>query len=128
MGFWIFMFIIAIIYPAMMIVIGLLFKNAAPKKINYIYGYRTAMSMKNRDTWEFAHRYIGRLSLLLGLLLLIPSVVPMLFLMSGSEELIATVGLIIACVGMVVLFASIFRTERVLKKTFDKNGNRIVAV
>lgn len=121
------MFAVAILCPVLMIGMGLLFRNAAPKKINYIYGYRTTMSMKNRDTWEFAHRYIGRLSLFMGLLLLVPSAVPMLFLIDGSEELIATVSLIIAFVGLAVLFASVFQTERVLKKTFDKHGNRIVA-
>ena len=121
------MFVVAILCPMLMIVMGLLFRNAAPKKINYIFGYRSTMSMKNRDTWEFAHRYIGRLSLFLGLLLLVPSAVPMLFLIGRSEELIATVSLIIAVVGLAVLFASIFQTERALKKTYDSNGKRISA-
>ena len=26
-----------------------------PKEINNFFGYRTAMSRKNRDTWDFAH-------------------------------------------------------------------------
>ena len=32
----------------------------APKEINSVFGYRTSMSMKNKDTWEFAHKYCGK--------------------------------------------------------------------
>lgn len=124
MGFWIFMLIMAVLIPAIMIIMGLLFRKAGPKKINYIYGYRTAMSMKNRDTWEFAHRYCGRYSLYLGLILLIPSAVPMLFLIGRSVELIGIVGTVICFVDMVPLFLVIFQTERELKRVFDENGNR----
>lgn len=47
--------------PLLMIIFGAIFRKAAPKKINSLYGYRTTMSMKNRDTWEFAHHYFGRI-------------------------------------------------------------------
>ncbi|MCY6372198.1 SdpI family protein [Clostridium ganghwense] len=30
-----------------------------PKEINSTFGYRTTMSSKNKDTWNFAHRYAG---------------------------------------------------------------------
>lgn len=36
-------------------------RKRPPKKINSFYGYRTAMSMKNRETWEFAHKHCGKL-------------------------------------------------------------------
>lgn len=118
------MLIMAILCPAIMIAAGLIFKNAAPKKINYIFGYRTEMSMKNRDTWEFAHTYFGQLWLFLGLILLIPSGVPMLFLIGKSTELIGIIGTIICFVDMTVMLAAIFPTEKALKKNFDKDGNR----
>ena len=28
--------------------------------VNFVFGYRTSMSMKNKDTWEFAHKYCGK--------------------------------------------------------------------
>lgn len=124
MGFWILMFVTAVLCPVIMIIMGLLFRKAGPKKINYIYGYRTTMSMKNRDTWEYAHRYCGRLSLYLGLIMLTPSAVPMLFLIGKGIELIGIVGIVICFVDMIPLFAVIFQTERELKRVFDENGNR----
>ena len=54
MGFWIFMLIMNLLIPFTMIGFGRHFMRKAPQKINGIYGYRTTMSMKNRETWEFA--------------------------------------------------------------------------
>ena len=42
--------------PLIMIVFGKVFLKNPPKEINLIYGYRTGRSMKNKDTWNFAHR------------------------------------------------------------------------
>ena len=125
MGFWIWMFIVAILCPTIMIVAGLYFRKSAPKKINAIFGYRTTMSMKNKDTWEFAHKYIGNLWSVLGFTLIVPSVVPMFFLIDKSEELISVFSLVICFVGMAAIIASIIPTEKALKKNFDKDGNRI---
>lgn len=123
MGFWVFMLFMAILCPVILIIMGLLFRKSGPKKINSIYGFRTAMSMKNRDTWEFAHRYCGRLSLYIGLIMLIPSVVPMLFVI-GDIKLSGIIGILICFIDMIPLFVIIVLTEKALQKTFDKDGNR----
>ena len=81
--------------------------------------------MKNRDTWEFAHKYIGNLWSVLGFTLIVPSAVPMFFLIDKSEELISVFSLVICFVGMAAIIASIIPTEKALKKNFDKDGNRI---
>lgn len=126
MGFWIWMFIVAILCPFVMIGAGLIFRKTAPKKINFFFGYRTERSMKNKDTWEFAHKYIGNLWLVLGLSLIIPSTVPMLFVIGKSEKLISVLSLSVCFLGMVALIVSIFLTENALKKAFDKDDNKIV--
>ena len=124
MGFWIFMLAMGLLFPVIMILFGAVFTTTAPKKINYIFGYRTDMSMKNRDTWEFAHKYIGKLWFRLGLLLIPITVIPMLFVIGNSENVVATVGLIVGFVNTVTLIVPIFFTEKALNKAFDKDGNR----
>ena len=59
MGFWIFMLIMDLLLPFTMIGFGRYFMKKAPKEINSVFGYRTSMSMKNKDTWKFAHKYCG---------------------------------------------------------------------
>ena len=61
MDLWIFMLIMVLLFPVIMILIGRYFMKTSSKEINYMFGYRTNMSMKNKDTWDFAHKYIGKL-------------------------------------------------------------------
>ena len=124
MGFWIYMLIMNLLIPMTMIGFGLLFVKKAPHDINYLFGYRTEMSMKTRDTWDFAHQYIGRLWLLIGLVLLPVSVVPPLFTLGRGEDTIGTVGAVVVLVQIAALMIPIFPTESALRRTFDKDGRR----
>ena len=124
MGFWIFMLAMGLLFPAIIILFGSMFMKSAPKKINYIFGYRTDMSMKNRNTWEYAHKYIGRLWFRLGFLLIPITVIPLLFVIGNSENVVGTVGLIVSFINTVVLIVPIFFTEKALNRAFDKDGNR----
>lgn len=124
MGFWLFMLVMELLFPAIMIGIGKSFQKAAPKDINPIYGYRTAMSMKNRDTWEFAHRHCGRLWFKLGLILLPVNLIPMLLVIRQSKDVVGNVGTVLCIINLVVIIATIFPTEAALKRTFDQDGNR----
>jgi len=124
MKFWIFMLIMELLIPVTMIGFGRYFSKKAPKEINSVFGYRTSMSMKNKDTWEFAHKHFGKIWFKWGWILLVVSVVVKLFTIGQSEDVIGWTGAILVHVQMVVLIVGIIPTERALKKTFDKNGNR----
>ena len=127
MGFWIFMLCTVLLVPLIMLFFGLYFKNKSPKEINSLFGYRTTMSMKNKDTWEFAHHYCGRLWLVLGMIMLPLSVIPMLFFINQDIDVVGIAGGIIEGIQVVILLISIFPTEKALKKTFDENGNRRIS-
>ena len=124
MGFWIFMLVMDLLIPFTMIGFGRYFIKNAPKKINKVFGYRTSMSMKNQETWEFAHHYCGSLWLKIGCIMLILSIIAMLFVIGKDENVIGTFGGILCGIQLVVLISSIFPTEIALKNNFDKHGNR----
>lgn len=119
MGFWIFMVIMDLMIPFIMIVFGKVFLKNPPKEINLIYGYRTGRSMKNKDTWDFAHRYLGKIWLRGGLVLLPVSLGAMLFVLGKDQNTIGVAGGILCFVQMVPLIGAVFPTERALKKEFD---------
>ena len=124
MGFWVAMFIFNLLVPLLMVVFGRIMYKHAPKSINGVYGYRTSMSMKNEDTWKFAHDYCGRLWYKIGLIMLIPSVLVQLPFVRRSTDTIGIMTVVLETVQICVMIASIFPTERALRKTFDKYGNR----
>lgn len=124
LGYWLFMLAVSLVIPLTMIIFGRHFMHSPPKEINGSYGYRTSMSMKSRETWDFAHRYFGRLWFILGLILLPLSAAAMLFLLGESVKAIGNSSLIIMAFQLLFLIIPIFPTERALKKNFDRFGFR----
>ena len=114
----------SIIVSAVLIIAGWLMWKHCPKKINKFYGYRTKRSMKNMDTWKFAHEYCGKLWWKLGWIMLISSVViHPICRYCGHTMTTETIYAILCNLQVVVLLISIFLTETALKKKFfaDKN-------
>lgn len=124
MWFWWFMFVCNLLIPVILIIAGRIMWKHCPKKINTVYGYRTKRSMKNMDTWRFAHNYCGRLWWKIGWFSLFPSAVVQIPFFESSEDVIGIVGGIICMIQVVILIASIFPTEAALKKTLNDDGTR----
>lgn len=119
-----FIFACDLLIPIMMIGFGRIMWKHTPKDINYIFGYRTTRSMKNEDTWRFAHEYCGRLWWRIGLIMLIPTVLVHIPFYDSSKDTIGIVATIVMTVQLIVLIASIFPTEIALKKSFNDDGTR----
>lgn len=124
MWFWWFMFVCDLLIPVLMIICGRMMWKHAPGNINGIIGYRTARSMKNIDTWRFAHDYCGRLWWKIGWGMLVPSAVIQLPFYSSSVNWIGTVGGVLCVIQCIILIVSIFPTEKALKATFTDEGRR----
>ena len=116
MALWLFNLVI----PAIMIVFGAYFTKRSPNKINMLLGYRTALSMKNRDTWETAHSIIGKCWLTEGVILLLASAIPAILYPESEIALI-----IVMFAQLPVLLSGVIYTEIRLHRIFDKNGNRM---
>lgn len=125
MGFWIFMTLMTMLLPLFMLLFGLYFTRKSPKEINYLFGYRTTRSMKNKDTWEFAHKKIGKLWLAVGAIILPVSAVIMVLVLGQSKDVIGNTGSVIVLLQLVPLIATIFPVEKALKENFDEEGNKI---
>ena len=122
MLFWIFMMIMELLMPLIMIIFGKIFTNNPPSSINYVYGYRTKRSMKNMDTWVFAHKYFGKIWFISGLFLTPISIIPMFFVIGKDTESIGIVGAIIMFFQLILLIGAIVPTEYVLSRRFDSEG------
>ncbi len=121
MGFHIAMTICTLILPLVLLGFGAMFKFTMP--INPMFGYRTSMSMKNDITWNFAHRFIGKLWMPLGAAALPPSILTMIFLPDGTEDSIGAAVIIVMIAQLIIILASVTATEIALHRHFDKNGN-----
>lgn len=125
MGFWSFMLLMNLLIPGAMLGFGWLFRAHPPRKINYIYGYRTKMAMKNEDTWLFAQRHFAKIWWVLGWILLVPTVLVMLLLLGRDVDTVSVWSGVICTVQCIVMLLPIGLTERALHRHFDRDGNRI---
>lgn len=124
MRFWVFMLICNLIIPLIMVIAGGLMWKRCPKEINRIIGYRTKRSMKNDDTWKFAHSFCGKLWWIMGLIIVVPSGAVMIPFFNGTYETIGIASLVVVIVQLIALIVSFIPTEMALKKTFNDDGTR----
>ena len=115
-----------LLIPLIMLIGGIIMYKSCPKKINHFLGYRTKRSMKNEETWRFAHEYCGKLWIKLSIALIPLTVLAHLPFYKSSEGVVSTAGVIISFVLCAILIMAIFPTEAALKKNFDEDGNRII--
>lgn len=124
MTLWLLMCATASFIPLIMIISGGYFSRKAPGKINSIFGYRTELSMKNDDTWSFAHKHMGKLWFRAGIIILPVSIAAMFFALGKGEDTIYSFVTVVTLIQTVLLVILIFPTEAALRKNFDKDGKR----
>ena len=87
---WIFMLLVDLLIPAVMLFFGLRFEKKTPKPARsmFSFGYRTVMSMKSKETWDFAHKTVGKLYVIMGIILAVLSIVVLLFTIGKDKDTI----------------------------------------
>lgn len=124
MEVWFGITLTVLIIPGLMIICGKYYIKKAPKNINHFVGYRTKRSMKNNETWNFAHNYMGKLWFKYGVVLLIVSVLLMFLPIGQDEDAVGGLAAIITTVQVFVMIVPGVLTEKALKENFDEEGNR----
>lgn len=122
MWLWWLMFGIDLIVPVVMILVGRMMWKHCPKEINDTFGYRTKRSMKNQDTWKFAHEYCGKLWWKAGWILLALTVPVQLLLLGCGEEMLPMWSLGLMLLQTSVMLLTIAPTESALKRKFEEGG------
>jgi len=126
MNFWIFMLVMNLLTPLVMIIYGRIFEKKPPKiaRSKFAFGYRTVMSMKNEETWEYAHRFFGKLWFRFGIAVGLISIIVLFFFIGKDKDTVGFAGMIICYVQLVAMLLPVIPTELALRRRFDKYGNR----
>ena len=118
--------LVDLLIPAVMVFFGLRFEKKTPKPARsmFSFGYRTVMSMKSKETWDFAHKTVGKLYVIMGIILAVLSIVVLMFTIGKDKDTIGFTGMIICYVQIVGMLLPCIPTELALRRNFDKNGKR----
>lgn len=118
-GFWWFMFFADLLIPLCMLLFGrMMWKRPAKEVGRGWYGYRTALSMKNQETWEFAQKACGRLWWRAGWVLLVVSAVALLPFWGRGVDTVGMAGLVVCGMQCACMIGTVFIVERALKRHF----------
>ncbi len=124
MWYWWFLLVCDLICPVGMMIGGRWMWKRPAKQINGLVGYRTARSMKNRETWRFAQEYNGRLMWKYGSWLLLPAVAVPVLLYGSTEKALTIASCVLWVVELAALLIPIPQTEKALKAEFPDKGEK----
>jgi len=116
MPFWFFLLCMDLLVPITAIIFGLRFRKKPPQNINSFFGYRTARSMKDQESWTFAHNLCGNIWYKMGLIMIPLSLITMFFVIKDSIEIVALSGLTLCFLQSIALILTIIPVELQLKR------------
>lgn len=77
---------------------GIIMYKFPPKKINGLYGYRTASSMQSQTKWDFAQKYSAKIMAFIGFGMLIISFTRTLLTFDNDQTAIFGVAILLLSV------------------------------
>lgn len=110
--------------PLLLIVIGKIFEKYPSKEPNIAIGFRTKLSMMNKETWDYAQRLFPKVWISLGRTLLPLSLIILFLLYSEDKDYTGNLALILMLVQVILMLGSILYVNLKLKKAFNSDGSR----
>lgn len=110
--------------PLLLIVIGKIYEKYPSKEPNIVIGFRTKLSMMNKETWDYAQRLFPKVWISLGRTLLPLSLIILFLLYSEDKDYTGNLVLILMLVQVVLMLGSILYVNLKLKKAFNSDGSR----
>ena len=110
--------------PLLLIVIGKILEKYPSKEPNIAIGFRTKLSMMNKETWDFAQRLFPKAWISLGRIMLPLSLIILFLLYSEDKDYTGNLVLILILAQVVLMLGSILYVNLKLKKAFNSDGSR----
>lgn len=110
--------------PLFLIVIGKIFEKYPSKEPNIAIGFRTKLSMMNKETWDCAQRLFPKVWISLGRTMLPLSLIILFLLYSEDKDYTGNLALILMLVQVVLMLGSILYVNLKLKAVFNSDGSR----
>ncbi|WP_294795191.1 SdpI family protein [uncultured Fenollaria sp.] len=110
--------------PLFLIVIGKIFEKYPSKEPNIAIGFRTKLSMMNKETWDYAQRLFPKAWISLGRIMLPISLIILFLLYSEDKDYTGNLALILMMVQVVLMLGSILYVNLKLKAAFNSDGSR----
>ncbi|MBE5781329.1 MAG: SdpI family protein [Clostridiales bacterium] len=119
-----FQLFLMLLIPLCLSLFGLKWKNNPPKVMGSAIGYRSRRSLYSPQSWEYAHRFMGRIWSVEGPLVTIVSLALYLYLNSAMPDKIMNIMTIIMLIQPALFFIPIIFVEQALEQKFPGSGKK----
>lgn len=109
-------FLILLLSGLIFFIVGIIFQKYPPKKMNWIYGYRTPSSMKSQERWDFAQRYSANELKRGGVFMLLISFIGLFINVDEAVGVVIGLGILI-----LISIYLIIKTETAIRSKFNHN-------
>lgn len=124
MGTRIVMLCCTILIPGLVLLFGAILRKKTPREINAVFGYRTRRSIQNQETWDFAQRYLAKIWMPAGAVMLAVSAAAAILFFRKDLHTFGVAVEVLTYVQLAAVLLSIPLTEHALKREFDENGKK----
>lgn len=114
-------FVLVMITPVAMFAVGLRWRLKPPAFKSSGIVYRTEVTERSPEAWEFAHIYCGKLWSRFGAIMAVISAILMVVLQGSYQKFL----LWLLMAQMLIMCVTILIIDYLSKNLFDENGNRI---
>lgn len=118
------MLISTVFIPLVLIVAGKISAKYPSKEPNIAIGFRTKLSMMNKETWDCAQKLFPKVWISLGRTMLPLSLIILFLLYSEDKDYTGNLVIILMLVQVVLMLGSILYVNLKLKETFNSDGSR----
>ena len=111
--------------PVLLVIMGLLYRFAAPSEANHHFGFRCYFGMGSVQAWQFTQRLAGITWIVLGVGLAIAMLVVKQRVLAGldvMEMLLHALSCVLVQVGLLLIASVVIRF--IVACTFDRHGVR----
>jgi ACR3 family arsenite efflux pump ArsB len=109
-------FVLAVI-PVPLGLFALAWRKNPPADIG-IYGYRTKLSMRSKESWDYAHKLCAKLFPRYNLILLIASEIVLFIGYAISKDHVMIIAICLLVIQTVLVFLMCIQIDRALKEKF----------
>ena len=119
------MWVLLLVGPILMVVMGMIYSFAAPDEANHHFGYRCYFGMGSIQAWQFTQHLAGGIWLSLGVCLGLAMVLVKHFVMPQLEIMdMLAYGLVCLLVQVGALLLATIVIRVIVACTFDRHGAR----
>ena len=119
-----FMRLILLAAPLVVLVLGLWYYFAPPKRGKNSPGFRTSCAMGSESAWHFTQKLAGICYIVVGGGLSVIMLIVSLFFRGSAAMAMATATVICVIIEFAVILVARFGIQSLVSRAYDKDGNR----